>query len=223
MKNSTITFLLIALLAGSQLHASVLTVRSATGENIVARIDGSAFTHPAHTLEFPDLAPGRHTLVVSKLVHAGNGRPNHRPIRREIFRGSVFVPVGSVMTTEVSFRQLSILAVEEELIPACPAPVLPMAMSSEAFHALLYSIESKSFESSRLTVARQAVAANCLSTAQVAALLQRFTFESTKLEFAKFAYLHTVDQQNYFLVNDAFTFESSIGELQEYIDGLPGA
>ena len=41
--------------------------------------------------------------------------------------------------------------------------------------------------------------------------------ESTKLEFAKYAYKRTYDIENYYKVNDAFTFESSIEELDAYI------
>ena len=49
--------------------------------------------------------------------------------------------------------------------------------------------------------------------------MQSFDFESTKLEYAKFAYDFTYDKGNYFKVNDAFDFESSIEELDEYIHG----
>jgi hypothetical protein len=44
-----------------------------------------------------------------------------------------------------------------------------------------------------------------------------FNFESSRLEFAKFAYGYTYDLGNYFIVNDAFNFESSISELDRYI------
>jgi hypothetical protein len=44
-----------------------------------------------------------------------------------------------------------------------------------------------------------------------------FTFENNRLDFAKFAYAYTFDTGNYYLVNDAFTFETSIDELNAYI------
>lgn len=46
-----------------------------------------------------------------------------------------------------------------------------------------------------------------------------FNFESTRLELAKYAYGHTYDIANYYMLNDAFTFESSIEELNNYIKG----
>ncbi|MFM7683799.1 MAG: DUF4476 domain-containing protein [Bacteroidota bacterium] len=44
-----------------------------------------------------------------------------------------------------------------------------------------------------------------------------FGFEETKLDFAKFAYDYCFDVNNYFLVNDAFTFDSTKDELNEYL------
>ena len=43
------------------------------------------------------------------------------------------------------------------------------------------------------------------------------SFESNKLELAKFAYRFVADKQKFFLVNDSFTFESSIGELDRFV------
>jgi hypothetical protein len=47
-----------------------------------------------------------------------------------------------------------------------------------------------------------------------------FTFEDNKLEVAKYAYRKTVDNRNYVMVNDAFTFSSSRDELAKYIRSL---
>ena len=74
------------------------------------------------------------------------------------------------------------------------------------------------FESGKLKIAKQAVSMNTVSSQQVFELVQLFTFESTKLEFAKFAYSRTFDKGNYFVVNNAFTFNSSINALNDYID-----
>ena len=57
----------------------------------------------------------------------------------------------------------------------------------------------------------------CFSAAQVKAMMGLFSFEESKLDFAKFAYDRTHDIGNYYKVNDAFSFESSIEELNEHI------
>ena len=52
---------------------------------------------------------------------------------------------------------------------------------------------------------------------QVSELMQLMTFESSMLELAKNTYMHTLDKQNYYLANDAFNFESSIEDLNRFI------
>jgi hypothetical protein len=63
------------------------------------------------------------------------------------------------------------------------------------------------------------ISANCLFCSQVKEIMLLFSFEASKLEFAKFAYPYVFDQGNYFKLNDAFTFESSIEELNNFING----
>lgn len=79
------------------------------------------------------------------------------------------------------------------------------------------SVSTKTFEDSKLTVAKQILNTNCLSSAQVKEIMQLFTYEESKLDWAKFAYGKTTDRGNYFLLNDAFQYESSITELNNYM------
>jgi len=99
------------------------------------------------------------------------------------------------------------------------ASYAPMCMPDMQFMQLKNSIESKSFESSKLQMAKQALNANYFSSAQAADLMSVFSFESTRLDFAKYAYAKVIDKQNYYLVNNAFSFESSIQDLNQYIAG----
>jgi hypothetical protein len=93
----------------------------------------------------------------------------------------------------------------------------PMPMQPSDFSAAKGTISSKSFEDSKLTIAKQITNANCLFASQVKEIMMLFTFEDSKLDFAKYAYSRTYDIGNYFQVNDAFEFESSIDELNNYI------
>jgi hypothetical protein len=91
------------------------------------------------------------------------------------------------------------------------------AMASGEFDGVKRSIAGKSFEDSKFTLAKQVTKANCLSAAQVKEVMELFDFEETRLDFAKFAYDYTVDQSNYYKVNDAFQFEMTIDELDTFI------
>lgn len=101
--------------------------------------------------------------------------------------------------------------------PVAPAGSCAAPMSPADFTEAKQSIQSKGFEESKMTVAKQVADNNCLSVAQVKEMMGLFGFEQSKLDFAKYAYDHTFDRKNYYKLNDAFGFESSISELDEYI------
>lgn len=94
----------------------------------------------------------------------------------------------------------------------------PWPMSEPDFQSAKGSISSKSFEDSKLTIAKQILGSNCMLCYQVRDFMNLFSFEATKLDFAKFAYSRVFDQGNYYKLNDAFTFESSIDELNAFIN-----
>ncbi len=105
-------------------------------------------------------------------------------------------------------------------MPGYSGPIgCPMPMSDGEFNEAKASIESKGFEESKMTLARQIGDSHCFSAAQVKGIMGLFGFEETKLEFAKYAYTRTHDIGNYYKVNDGFNFESSIDELNRYIKG----
>ncbi|MBL0308431.1 MAG: DUF4476 domain-containing protein [Bacteroidetes bacterium] len=102
----------------------------------------------------------------------------------------------------------------------CPAPVpvcVPVPMTSRDFAGLHQTIYHASFESTKLSIFRQAMAYNYFTTAQVLELMDLFYFDSSRLDIAKMAYPKTVDPQRYYLVNNAFTFSSSARELNQYL------
>jgi hypothetical protein len=90
-------------------------------------------------------------------------------------------------------------------------------MSNQEFASLMQVIRNRSFDSDQLLIARQAVRNSVLSTTQIRQIMDLFSFESTKLEFAKFAYDYCFDRQNYFLIYDAFDFSDSISMLEQHI------
>jgi len=87
-------------------------------------------------------------------------------------------------------------------------------MSQDDFNQLLRVIGAKTFESTRQEIALGAISSNYFTSEQVRQILKTFSFETTKIEVAKRAYNRVVDPDKYYVVYDAFTFESSINDLQ---------
>lgn len=108
------------------------------------------------------------------------------------------------------------------VMPGYNGPVgCPWPMDQGTFASAQSTINNQTFEDNKLQVAQQVLGSNCMTSAQVAQLMQGFTFEDTKLQFAKFAYGRTFDIGNYFVVNNAFDFSSSIDELNAFIASQP--
>ncbi len=96
----------------------------------------------------------------------------------------------------------------------------PWPMNPNNFNRAKQTISNADFDSDKQTIAKQIVNSNCLTAQQVKEIASLFDFESDKLEFAKFAYNHTFDVENYFIINDVFEFSSSIQELNNYINSV---
>jgi hypothetical protein len=95
--------------------------------------------------------------------------------------------------------------------PVCPP------MSTGSFNSLLNTINNQGFDDDKVMIAKQATSSNCMYVGQIKQVMNALSFEDSKLEFAKYAYAYCVDPQNYFQINDAFDFSSSVEELNNHI------
>jgi len=124
------------------------------------------------------------------------------------------ITTNTVTTTTTSssnsYPNNDIVYYQEEEIGCSP-------MNESSFYAAKQSIEDKSFSDTKLTLAKQIAESNCLKANQIKEICKIFSFEDTRLKFAKFAYQYCFDQNNYWQINDSFDFESSVSELNDYI------
>ena len=114
-------------------------------------------------------------------------------------------------TTSVSQNPAEPVA-PTEVVLDCPE------MASAEYDQLLNSLKSKSFSDSKMSVLKQVFKDNCMSTSQIKSAMSTFTYEDDKLAFAKIAYDHCTDTKNYWKLNDAFEFEMTIDELNEFLE-----
>jgi hypothetical protein len=90
-------------------------------------------------------------------------------------------------------------------------------MDTRDFEDAKSTIAASKFDDTRLSLAKQIISGNCMNTNQVLAIVKLFSFEESKLDFAKHAYGYCMEKNNYFKVVNAFTFDSSKNELNNYI------
>lgn len=102
-----------------------------------------------------------------------------------------------------------------------PVPVLiEMGMDPRDFEEAVIMLSKETFEDTRLATAKQVVANNPMTVNQITQICKLFTFESNKLELAKFAYPYCIEKNKYYMLNEVFTYDSSKKELDEYLRGL---
>lgn len=95
------------------------------------------------------------------------------------------------------------------------------AISDSEFEQYKGAIKAESFSSNQMEVAKQVPL--CLNTTQIKSVMAIFSFEESKLEFAKFAYANCVDSKNYYLINSSLTYSTSKSELNQFVKSQPSA
>jgi hypothetical protein len=103
--------------------------------------------------------------------------------------------------------------------PGYGTPPQGRCMPTPDFSRAYSAIQGESFEESKFNTAKQITSNNWLCVSQIVQICKLFSFEQTKLDFAKFAYRYCVDQNNYYQLNEVFTYSASKDELRRYIDG----
>lgn len=121
-------------------------------------------------------------------------------------------------TTTRSTTSTTTTAPKEDVIIVQSTGGCSTAMSSANFNSAKSNIASKGFDDTKLSTAKSIVKTNCMSAAQIKTICEEFGFDESRLEFAKYAYDYCTDKNNYFVVNEAFSFSSSTDELNEYIE-----
>lgn len=222
---------------------SELSISSADNSKFVLTIDNYLFATPSTTFNVTNLAPGYHRVRMARIPELVNGRSMPQEL---VYDGYVNIPDSSRVTAQSPARgQLHIVSIVPlfhmiyDILTGQSGngsgnsgwgtgnggwgfPQLPQGMLAADFDALKATVKAKSFDNTKLQIITQALAANKLTSKQVSELMGLLDFESNKLALAKYAYGKVVDKGNYYLVNNAFSFDNSTAELTQYISGFTG-
>lgn len=78
-------------------------------------------------------------------------------------------------------------------------------------------MDNESFADNKMKLAKQALVSRYISVEQIKQLAPQFSHESDLLEFIEMAYPRTIDQENFYKLNEILTFQSSKDKLDEII------
>ncbi|UKB81611.1 DUF4476 domain-containing protein [Chryseobacterium sp. MEBOG07] len=81
-------------------------------------------------------------------------------------------------------------------------------------------MSNESFDDGKVAMINQQMRTSMFTSAQIRELVKAISFDNKKLALAKSMYRNCVDKNRYFMVYDAFDFESSKRELMDYISKL---
>ena len=91
--------------------------------------------------------------------------------------------------------------------------------TSQNFEDFYKIVQSQSFNDTKIEMITTQSRNTRWRTEEIKRLLQLLSFENEKLEVAKTCYHTCIDKQNYFNLFNVFTFDSSVKELNKYING----
>ena len=192
---------------------SALVLRTWDNAIIEVTFDRRIFAQNSDRFVLDDIYSGQHDLVIRRVTRNA-GRHGRRT--RVIYRGIIDIPRNSKVRAKINRYN--------ELVITRVTPLYDDGGGHGHNHKpmvnmqrLRRSIMNASFESDKQRIAEQAVMHNRVRANNIFQIMNMFSFESSKLSFAKFAYQYCDDINNYYIVNDAFTFNSSIRELDNYI------
>lgn len=190
---------------------SVFELKMWNGSNFTIEFDNQRYNIYRNKFVIDNLRTGRHSIKVIQRIDR-SGRVS------VLYRGYVDIQRNSRVLAVVSrYNNLDIIRVESlydnsnhgghgnHYLPALSVPQLRNVIASTPF------------ESDKRSVTEQALASHSYTANDVLSVLRLFSFESTKLKLAKYAYQNCIDKENYYQVNSAFSFSSSIRELNNYI------
>jgi hypothetical protein len=93
------------------------------------------------------------------------------------------------------------------------------AVSEVDYNNFLTAIKNQSFEKDKESYIKTYMKNAYLTTAQIKTIVALLTYDSSKLDIAKFFFTNCVDKQNYFNVAEIMQFSSSKNDLKDYVKG----
>lgn len=224
MKNLLITLVLLGAIfapgsSEAQRYRSELILKIYDNSMFTVIFDRKIYDVPTSQFRLSNISPGSHRIVIKQRVGGRYGA------LRTIYNGNINIPQHSMVRARINkFNRLDIRSVTRLGNNSgnyynnqhnygnghYNKPLLDLGR-------LRHSMNNASFESDKRMIAEQAISSHRVKSEQIFRILMMFSFESTKLKIAKFSYRYCMDKRNYYRVNDAFTFSSSIRELNNYI------
>ena len=229
---------------GSKLTVEVVGHRP----NTLILVNGQKYSSMHNTVQLDGLHPGEYPVKVLRPSYWGNQGVIFKGVIRVPRRSDVLAKItrrgmkvdaqplayaggsywdansghghGATVTPNANGNGgfVSLRPHQQPLVEPIVCPPVYIGMHPDVFASALRSIELQSFDSDQIRVAKHVIRTNGVSSQQLVQIMKLVSFESSRLEIAKFGFQFVGDPENYFILNDLFWFSSSVRELDRYIN-----
>jgi hypothetical protein len=200
------------------------------GTQLKVEVDGREFSMQNNTVTLGYLSAGTHQVKIYK-----EAKKNFMGFARRNTIYSSMVTLHNGFHTDITVNRFGKVMQDEERIDSrddyyedsddyydnsnggWDNSQYSQVMGLREFNDLKEQLRKEWFENNRMNSVKVILDKTMVTTAQVVELMDLFTFESNRLDLAKYAYCKTVDQKNYLKVMNDLTFSSSKDELARFI------
>jgi len=246
MKKLLLPILLVLLALPVWAQASVLTFSAERGELFYIKLDGKTINPtPTNYVRVNYLQPGRHYVEVRVKSRHGEYRMGQRVDLPNGVEANYGVRTRGRKAYLRLIRQIRVVPPPVVVTPAPPVLRYPdryeeprrddrydrvpprdgrydenscrNLLTGQELDRLLQTMHSRDFETTKLSVAREAVRNSSILAEDLKRVLQEFEYETNRVEFAKFAFDYLCDREHLYYIYDAFSFDSSVEELERYV------
>ncbi|MEP7164207.1 MAG: DUF4476 domain-containing protein [Ferruginibacter sp.] len=208
-----------------------LSISTVTNDPVRVLVDGNNYSIKGNDDErtINDIRPGYHSIKVYQQKRSKNNSRKMNKNMQLVYEGNIYVK--PQYHVDVVINRFGKAFIDERQMNAGyyddnddngqggwennDNNMQPMNYRS--FEQFKQVIRNESYDNTRLIAAKQTIASNYFSSAQVKEIAGLFSFENSKLDMAKYSYRYTVDKNNYFILNDVFAYSSSKEELARFI------
>jgi len=232
---------IIVLFASSQLWGQGM-LRVTTNENIPIKlsVDNRVYKRHNRSLTIGNLPAGKHWVQVFAISANGEGRRRNLIYdgRLKIHKGEMTLCVVDPRTGDADVSHVPAPKVIPQNsndgddiygnMPYSPMPADTAAtppsnnsatISSDEMNKLARKVSDKLTDTEKMKKMKAALTGKSVSTAQVGTMLGWLNFETTRLEFAEWAYSITTDKEHYSQLDSKFNFRSTKENFGAYISG----
>lgn len=239
MKRAIFTFLFLlsaviqsdARFPNRESKSSILKVRLNDDSPITIVIDNRRYDKHGTSITVNDLPAGRHYLKVYS--YEDNNRTN-RIKARLLFQGNIRIERNTIMTCIVDPRRGTAASKSRSMNNDYEYNddrytddkhnrkyrddvYNGAAISDHDMNDLKTRVNDRITDTDKMKLMQSVLESRNYTTEQVKLMLAWLSFESSRLDFAKWAYGNVIDKKNYWKLDSEFTFSSSKDEFNEYI------